>query len=128
MLNIIRKPNIVNKQAFDFVISSIVVSFVVFNVAEYDDINKIVKRADDYSQRQSNRQAMGIWLNEYLSECDSYMLGDVGMAGYTTKSLDIIDAYCLNNTDMTSPAINKSIPKFVDLLLNKAPKLGGNET
>ncbi len=53
--------------------------------------------AQDYAERSAVRAEVAGWLREQLPEGATYVLGDVGVCGYLTPNLQLIDAYCLNN-------------------------------
>jgi hypothetical protein len=72
-----------------------------------------------YWFRANTRAALGRYLRA-LPPSASYVIGDAGLVGYTAPQRSL-DAFCLNSAEMTSPAIAKRVPAFVDWTLSQHP-------
>ncbi len=80
------------------------------------------EQAQAYARRQQARTEVAAWLRAHLAPGATYLVGDVGKMGYDTPDLRVLDAYCLNSPEMTSPAIGLSQARFADLVLARAPE------
>jgi hypothetical protein len=78
--------------------------------------------AENYSQRISTRETLGVWLNEQLSPEESYLIGDTGIVPFITHA-GVIDAYCLNCPEATLPPINRSPAMFAEMIFTRMPEL-----
>lgn len=77
--------------------------------------------AAKYAARAESRQALAQWLNGRLAPGQSYVHGDVGLAGYLTGDLQIIDAYCLNNPEMTAGPMDAASERLVARVIETQP-------
>ncbi len=79
-------------------------------------------QAQAYARRQDARARVAAYLRAELPPGATYLVGDVGKMGYDTPRLAVLDAYCLNSPEMTSPDVNFSQARFADLALRRAPE------
>jgi len=82
--------------------------------------SKLRNDAAAYGQRMAARAEVAAWLNRNLSSQDEYLIGDTGLVPYLTHAR-VMDAYCLNCTEMTRPPLNHSPQRFVDFAMARKP-------
>ncbi len=77
--------------------------------------------AQEYAERSAVRAQVAGWLREELPHSATYVLGDVGVCGYLTPNLQIIDAYCLNNGALGQAAEGTHTAVLTDQILEQRP-------
>ena len=74
---------------------------ILWSVVSLGDVDTHLRRfADGYAQRARTREEVAGWLSRTLPAHGRYLMGDVGLTGYRTPELNLVDAYCLNNEHM----------------------------
>ncbi len=82
-------------------VGMIAVHTVLWSVVSLADVDAHLRRfADGYDQRGHTRQEVATWLSDTLPQRGRFLMGDVGLTGYRTPQLHLVDAYCLNNEHM----------------------------
>lgn len=76
--------------------------------------------AKRYVARELDRKDVGEWLRAHVGLDEEYVIGDCGVIPYIGRG-KAIDAFCLNNRDMTRPPIDGSRVRFVEHVLASAP-------
>ncbi|MFN0253186.1 MAG: hypothetical protein ACKV2T_40305 [Kofleriaceae bacterium] len=74
-----------------------------------------------YAERSNDRHDVGRWLRDRLGPTDAYVVGDCGVIPYVAGGV-AIDAFCLNNREMTEPPIRGSRTKLIDRIYERAPR------
>ena len=74
-----------------------------------------------YVDRMANREDVGMWLDARMTRDETFVIGDAGMIPYLARAR-VIDAFCLNSAQMTSPQIKKKRKKWVDWVLRQGPE------
>lgn len=77
--------------------------------------------AQDYTARGEVRAQVAGWLRQELPDGASYVMGDVGVCGYLTPTLQLIDAYCLNNGALGRAAKGTHTAVLTDQVLEQHP-------
>jgi len=77
--------------------------------------------AEEYTARGRVRAQVAGWLREELPEGASYVMGDVGVCGYLTPKLQLIDAYCLNNGALGRAAKGTHTAVLTEQVLERGP-------
>lgn len=75
-----------------------------------------------YSVRMKVREEVSAYLNAHLSSEDLFLIGDAGLVPFLTRTR-VLDAFCLNSIEMTTPPINMSPERFVDMIFQRMPKM-----
>jgi hypothetical protein len=75
-----------------------------------------------YAPRQGARARVADWLNHHLRRDEWFVVGDCGLIPYRARS-KVIDAYCLNSREMTSPPISGSTERYVAWIYRKRPQV-----
>lgn len=78
------------------------------------------RHATDYVARSEDRADVGRWLRQHLASTDTYVVGDCGVIPYLGGAI-AIDAFCLNNREMTEPPIRGSVARFIDRIYELRP-------
>jgi len=81
----------------------------------------VTARAAVYTGRMDARRAVGEWLRAALRPGESYLIGDCGLIPYVSGGT-VIDAFCLNNREMTSPPISGDRHRLVARVLERRPR------
>jgi hypothetical protein len=68
-----------------------------------------------------DRRALGDWLLARLGPDDVYVVGDCGLIPYVSRGV-VIDAFCLNSAEMTSPPISGDRDRFVERVFERQPR------
>lgn len=78
-------------------------------------------QARGYADRGGRRAAVARWLRATLPPGSRYVMGDVGVSGYLTPELAIVDAYCINNEAMGRATRNRRNAALVEAVLADPP-------
>lgn len=82
--------------------------------------DRIIREADGYAVRNGLRAELGVWIEEELGPQTLVLAGDTGLIGYETHA-PILDAYCLNSRDWTSPPVDHDQARFIELAYERRP-------
>lgn len=124
-LNYLIKDNIKEGK---FTLLFFIVFFALFLIREADFIPKEAQAAAFYVKRNAMRVDLAKWMEEKHStsigntntqHTPSIVIGDCGIVPFFLPHHEIIDSLCLNSREMTSPAIHRSYPLFIDWVLHQ---------
>lgn len=106
-----------------------IVFFALSLAIEIDFIPKEAKAAALYVKRNAMRMNLAQWMKKQNSKSTvdnpvsyttpSMVVGDCGIVPFLLPQTEIIDSLCLNSREMTSPAIHRSYPLFIDWILHQ---------
>ena len=111
----VRVPEI----AREWIVAGLVASWALLHVP-HGSTEMLSAHAADYAARGADREDVGRWLRTHLGPRDAYVIGDCGVIPYVGGAI-AIDAYCLNNGEMTRPPIAGSRAKLIDRIFELAP-------
>ncbi|MFC5299935.1 hypothetical protein [Azospira restricta] len=86
----------------------------------HPSLTTLAHDAERYAQRMTARATLAEWLHRELPAGASYLIGDAGLVPYLNDA-PVIDAYCLNSREMTSPPIAMNSERFVTAAIRRKP-------
>lgn len=102
----------------EWIAVAVVVWFVWSPIAPLSDY--LTTRAGRYGQRARDREEVGEWLARHMAPGDAYVIGDCGVIPYVAGG-HAIDAYCLNNREMTLPPIAGNRARLIERIFELRP-------
>jgi hypothetical protein len=82
----------------------------------------LAREATSYARRMDARAQLGRYLDRTLSENETYLIGDAGIVPYLSHT-KVIDAFCLNSREMTSPEIHFDRQRFLNWVFSQRPEV-----
>lgn len=76
--------------------------------------------ARSYAGRMEARAELGRYLDTKLQPEQSFLIGDAGIVPFVSRA-KVIDAFCLNSREMTSPEIDFDQRRYIDWVFREEP-------